>query len=77
MTTKQKPKKKPETELFLEIDTPVYIIEKTAKGKVLSKEPIDSKTVLQLLLHAITEGVELLDQKTKKVVPSAQKSSRV
>jgi hypothetical protein len=76
MTTKQKPKKKPETELFLEIDTPVYIIEKTAKGKVLSKEPIDSKTVLQLLLHAITEGIEMLDLKTKKVA-NVQKTSRV
>lgn len=69
---KSKTKKKSNSELFLSMDSPVYIIEKK-NGKEVSKDPIDSGLVLKLILNAITEGVDLLkaSQAGKKVIKHA------
>ena len=74
MKMKSKTKKKSNSELFLSMDSPVYIIEKK-NGKEVSKDPIDSGIVLKLLLNAITEGIGLLEasQAGKKVNKNAQK----
>lgn len=63
---KKKISRKNDSELYLSMESPVYIIEKK-NGKEISKEPIDSSTVLKLLLHSITEGINKLDQKAKRM----------
>lgn len=77
MITKQK-NKPLDTELYLSLDSPVYIVEKK-NGKQISKDPIDSNLVLKLILSAIESSVyslvEELDSKpVKKKVKHAKKT---
>ena len=59
--TKQSRKKaskpKEEMELLLEMERSIFIVE-TRGGKVVSKEPLDSSIVLQLLSNRIEEAIK-------------------
>lgn len=53
--------------LYLELDGQVSIIERKG-NKVISKDPIDGKIVLDLIVHALCEGLKYLPKtKSKKV----------
>lgn len=71
-------KTKNKSELYLSMDSPVYLIEKK-NGKQVSQDPIDSGVVLQLLMHAIEEGIDMLEKndlpkkRTKKLFSSKKR----
>lgn len=52
-----KKSKKPQTNLFFELDGKVFITEKTKKGKVVSQEEIDGETVLKLLVSVLEQSL--------------------
>lgn len=51
-----KKENKPKTDVFLELEGSVHIVEKKGK-KIVSREKIDGKAVLQCLLSVIKEAV--------------------
>ena len=58
-------KKKPKTALFLSMEGVVKIEELDGEDNVVSSSEIDAKTVLEVLLRAITDGISLMEQKYK------------
>lgn len=51
------------TDLFLELEGNVFVVEKDLKGKVVSREAIDGKTVLQCLLTQLSKAIDNYDPK--------------
>jgi hypothetical protein len=54
--------KKPESHLYFELLGEVNIVEKKG-NKIISKEPIDGKVVLQLLVHVLEEQLDYMLKK--------------
>ncbi len=54
---------KPKTNLFLELEGDVFIVEKDLKDKVISREAIDGKTVLQCLVVQLSQAIDNFDPK--------------
>lgn len=64
-TTKKKSKKKqPVKSLSLEMIGQIYLVE-TVDGKVITKEPLDSQTVLEALSQKIEEAIKYAVEKDK------------
>lgn len=53
---------KDKNEMLLELDGQVFIVDKK-NGKVVSREPLDGKLVLQCVIQCLKDGIKLMEDK--------------
>jgi hypothetical protein len=58
--------KKQKNEVFFLLEGGIYICERK-NGKVVTKDEIDGKTVLELLVHAVENGLKYCTEKDIKL----------
>lgn len=51
-------KRKNNTQLFLELEGSVNLVEQDSKGKVIKRQPIDGDAVLKCLLNLIEKSID-------------------